>query len=453
VDSIQSIGCAHPSVESRGIDDDMSALSQHSTDYDKEGRGGGLDNDNRGPNSEGHPESGSVGSVSTLGPLPIDLLRQASQAELQDLPESARQNEATFNKLMAVDEKFHKSAWLFHLIDRNSDASLTLDEFVLALAEQPLVSMALNLPQQMAAEGSREKVELVFDRMDWNGSGTINMQKFLSYVDSLRRRESLRRLRSIQHQIDVIKKRGEMVDSRPPSAKESDAFQVNIAVSMTGSRRLNLSFRSLGDEEVKPIAENLKSNTMLRFFSLGRNKIGSEGITCLAESLRVNSTLTRLDLGSNIFNNEGVIIIADALRENSSLQRLDLYNTPMDESGARAVAVAITCNKTLQELNLRGNHMGNEGAELIGNSLRYNTTLTRLFLQENDIDPIPGMRGFVRSLYSVDDFVLEKVEGIDLPAFSRILDIAPDPLLTNDKVLAIMRSRRGLHISKQIVNK
>jgi hypothetical protein len=92
-----------------------------------------------GASSGGHPESDSIGSASVLPPLPSDLFRQAT--DLQDLPESARQNETTYNKFMAVDIISHKSAWLFHLIDRNSDASLSLTEFILALADQPLVSM------------------------------------------------------------------------------------------------------------------------------------------------------------------------------------------------------------------------------------------------------------------------------------------------------------------------
>ena len=57
------------------------------------------------------------------------------------LAEASRQSETTYNKFMAVDVISHKYAWLFHLIDRNSDASLTLTEFLVALADQPLVSM------------------------------------------------------------------------------------------------------------------------------------------------------------------------------------------------------------------------------------------------------------------------------------------------------------------------
>jgi hypothetical protein len=312
---------------------------------------------------------------------------------------------------------------------------------------------ALELPQQMTTEGSRDKVEKVFDKMDWNGSGTINMQKFLTYVENLRRRESLQLLREEKERLNAINSRIRVVDSRPPSTRDAPVFKIDSVIAMTGNRRLNLSSRSLTDKDIPCIAENLKSNSILRFFAIGRNKIGVEGANLLAKSLRANMTLTRLDLGSNAFGNDGVIAIAEALRENTTLQRLDLYNTPMDVSGAQAIATAITCNKALRELSLRGNHMGNEGAMLIGNSLRYNVVLTRLYLQENDIDPIPGMRGFVRSLYSVDNFVLEKLEGIDLPAFSRILDIDEEPNMSNDRILATMRSRRGLHVSKRIVNK
>lgn len=311
----------------------------------------------------------------------------------------------------------------------------------------------------MEASGSREKVESVFEAMDWNNSGTINMQKFLTYVDRVRRRESLRELRAAnKQQQDSARERESARDSRPSSSSRSSAdFNIDVALLLAaGSRRLNLTSRGLDDEDARGIGADLAVNSTLRFLVLSRNQIGLAGADQLARALRVNSTLVRLDLGSNLFGNAGVISLCEALRVNCSLQRLDIGNTRMDAAGAKAAADMLTVNKSLRELNLRGNHMGNDGAELIGAALRYNTVLTNLFLQENDIDPVPGMRNFVRSLYSIDHFVLERLEGIDLAAFSRILDLVPDPAgppASNEKILATMRSRRGLHVCKRVMNK
>lgn len=309
----------------------------------------------------------------------------------------------------------------------------------------------------MKTEGSLEKVEQIFDYMDFNGSGTINMQKFLQYVDNLRHQESLELLREDKSKLDAMKNSRAQVDSRPPSAKDSPAFKMDYVLAMASTRRLNLTSRNIGDPDTHTMADNLAVNKMLRFLVLSRNNIGVDGVSRIAAALRTNTTLTRLELGSNHFGNEGVILLAGALHSNSTLQRLDLFNTPMDTSGARAFAKTIMVNKTLRELSLRGNHMGNEGAMLIGESLRYNTVMTSLFLQENDIDPLPGMRGIVTSLYSCDNFVLERLEGVDLASFSRILDIKSPPEscggLSNTKILAIMRKRRGLHVSKRIMNK
>ena len=279
------------------------------------------------------------------------------------------------------------------------------------------------------------------------------MKKFLTFIDGKRHAESLKHAKNMKKKLDALKDGARVTTSRPTSAQNAEAFKMDYLKSMNICRRLSLTSRALGDDEVYDIAENLKVNNFLRFLVLGRNNVGLEGVNKISLSLRMNTTLTRLDIGSNKFGNEGVIVLAEMLHYNSTLQRLDLYNTPMQESGARAIANSLRVNKTLRELSLRGNHMGNAGAILIGEALRYNTVLTSVFLQENDIDPIPGMRQFVTSLYSCDDFVLERLEGIDLAEFSWILDINPNPDLTNDDILAIMRKRRGLHVSKQIVNR
>jgi hypothetical protein len=312
----------------------------------------------------------------------------------------------------------------------------------------------------MKAKGSLDKVETVFDYMDYNSSGTINMHKFLQYVDNMRREESLQALHEEakqQQQLAARQESARIVDLRPLSAKDSATFLMNYAVSMSGSRRLSLTSRRIGDGDMRVIADNLANNTMLRFLVLSRNDIGVDGVSMLATSLRTNTTLTRLDIGSNKFGNEGVILLAVALRNNSTLQRLDLYNTRMQESGARAIANSLMVNKTLRELSLQGNRMGNTSAMMIGEALRHNTVLTSLFLQDNDIDPIPGMLGFVTSMYSCDDFVLEKLEGINLADFSGILDIKPPATpvstLSNSKILGIMRKRRGLQVSKRVLNK
>lgn len=85
-------------------------------------------------------------SCSVVPPMvkTVSLSRHSPRANgelTEELSLSSRQCEVTLNKFLAVDVISHESAWLFHLIDRNSDASLTLEEFTLALEEQPLVSM------------------------------------------------------------------------------------------------------------------------------------------------------------------------------------------------------------------------------------------------------------------------------------------------------------------------
>ena len=92
--------------------------------------------------SESHCQPETCSSVSSiLPPLPNNVLFGNGCKSTEDQPESSRQSETTRNKFIAVDVITHPHGWLFHLIDKNSDASLSLEEFVTALADQPLVSM------------------------------------------------------------------------------------------------------------------------------------------------------------------------------------------------------------------------------------------------------------------------------------------------------------------------
>jgi Ca2+-binding EF-hand superfamily protein len=80
----------------------------------------------------------------------------------------------------------HPSARLFHLIDRNGDGQLTLTEFIVALRQQPRVAMALKLPHVVKQEdGSRDQCVLVFNAMDDDNAGSIDLRKFLSYMDKI----------------------------------------------------------------------------------------------------------------------------------------------------------------------------------------------------------------------------------------------------------------------------
>jgi hypothetical protein len=297
-----------------------------------------------------------------------------------------------------------------------------------------------------------------FKEMDFDSSGTINLKKFLRYVDNIQHAADKQTLFNIDEKKDFSSPAllSPVTESQSNLTKDLSKKEIlersHFSMAMASNRRLSLSSRNINDDNIKVIADNLLHNLILRFLILSRNNIGLEGIKKLCVSLRSNNTLTRLDLSSNKFGSEGVILIAETLHVNSSIQRLDLCNTLIDVKGARAIAQSLMVNKSLQELNLRGDHMGNEAVMLVGNALRYNTVLKKLFLQENDIDPEPGMRSFTTSLYSCDVFVLEKLEGIDLLEFSRILDIIPDPCLDNDKILSIMRGRRGKNAKKKHVN-
>ncbi|KAG0367076.1 hypothetical protein BGX24_003408, partial [Mortierella sp. AD032] len=81
---------------------------------------------------------------------------------------------------------------------------------------------------------------------------------------------------------------------------------------------------SFGAWECEPLAEALKTNSILTTLNLKFKSIRSDGAKALAEALKTNSTLTTLDLQSNKIGDDGAKALAEALKTNSTLTTLNL---------------------------------------------------------------------------------------------------------------------------------
>jgi hypothetical protein len=78
-----------------------------------------------------------------------------------------------------------------------------------------------------------------------------------------------------------------------------------IQRNLSNLRLLSLRSNYLGDEEVKIIAELLKTNESLEHLSLWDNSITDAAAVLLGEALRANRTLEYLSLGKNKISNVG----------------------------------------------------------------------------------------------------------------------------------------------------
>jgi hypothetical protein len=144
-------------------------------------------------------------------------------------------------------------------------------------------------------------------------------------------------------------------------------------------------FGSLGDEEIKPIAEALKGNKSVIEVNISRNNIGDEGVKVFAAALRVNQTIRNLDLSSNRLSGKGVEYLAEALKENHSITELNLSYNFMGNDGMEALAKVLKNNKSIVKLTLLCNGIEDKGAEALVNALKTNKSILSINISCNFI--------------------------------------------------------------------
>ncbi|MFN8912341.1 MAG: hypothetical protein ACK5V4_06185 [Alphaproteobacteria bacterium] len=108
---------------------------------------------------------------------------------------------------------------------------------------------------------------------------------------------------------------------------------------------LTLSWKNIGDDGAKKIADALKENTSLTSLYLSNNNIGPVGAQYIAEALKHNTSLTQLSLRSNNIGDDGAKAIAEALKHNTSLTQLSLRYNKISADGSKALEKAIKNNE------------------------------------------------------------------------------------------------------------
>ena len=91
-----------------------------------------------------------------------------------------------------------------------------------------------------------------------------------------------------------------------------------------------------------------------------------------------------LDIYNSNISPDQVKKLADALKTNKTLKSLYINDNKIGDEGAKAIALALENNKTLISLELIGNNIGDEGGKALLYALTTNTTLRSLELDNND---------------------------------------------------------------------
>jgi len=165
-----------------------------------------------------------------------------------------------------------------------------------------------------------------------------------------------------------------------------DGKLITAIANNTTLKFLQLEGNDIGLDEIKHLADVLKTNNTLEELNLSKNNISDEGAKYIADMLAVNKTLQVISLYDNNIGPRGAKHLANALKGNNTLNELQLFrNDNIGDEGAKYIADMLTVNKTLQRIGLSRNNIGDEGAESIAACLTINTSLQRVYLQYNNI--------------------------------------------------------------------
>ncbi|KAF9952495.1 hypothetical protein BGZ70_000587 [Mortierella alpina] len=182
-----------------------------------------------------------------------------------------------------------------------------------------------------------------------------------------------------------------------PSSTSARSKVLSTIMANSTLTTLNLKPKSMGDDEVRVLAEALKTNSTLSTLKLEVNSIGFKGAQALSEALKANSTLRDLYLWDNSIGSNGAQSLSEALRTNSGLTYLNLDRNSLGDSGARAISEALKTNSTLTTLRLESNSIGDNGAQALSEALKANSSLAFLNLYDNSIGDI-GARALSETL-------------------------------------------------------
>ncbi|CAE7246122.1 Nlrc3 [Symbiodinium sp. CCMP2592] len=148
---------------------------------------------------------------------------------------------------------------------------------------------------------------------------------------------------------------------------------------------LKIADRQIGFEDVKALADGLKTNRTITRIDLRRNHIGARGCEALAEVFVTNDTIATIDLEGNDIQDQGCKALAEALKSNAAITAIDLEGNGITDLGLKALAEALKINRTITKIDLSRNQIRNQGCEALAEALKSNAAIADLNLGRNRI--------------------------------------------------------------------
>jgi Ran GTPase-activating protein (RanGAP) involved in mRNA processing and transport len=167
----------------------------------------------------------------------------------------------------------------------------------------------------------------------------------------------------------------------------SDALKEIASLLRSGSlTSFDLSQNPLGNNGVKLLCDEVKSNTTLKQLKMSGIRLSDMGVNTLSEALlKKNFALEHLDISCNILTAAGYQALASTLEQsNCTLKSLNLKATA-DCCDSIAMLLPIFTKSQLKELNLQLNNIDDDMIKLIAGELMNNKVLESLDLSMNRI--------------------------------------------------------------------
>ena len=157
---------------------------------------------------------------------------------------------------------------------------------------------------------------------------------------------------------------------------------VNINV-----ERLEILWSKVSDSAAEVIGHFLKTDNVLKEFTLSQNEISDEGIRLIMKAIQNNNALKILDISSNDISDDGIVAISECLTKNNTLQELRLSwdSIATDLEGITKIAKAVAINKSLHTLDLSSQYLNDPVyfTMTLLTAMEHNHTMMRLVLPKS----------------------------------------------------------------------
>jgi len=165
------------------------------------------------------------------------------------------------------------------------------------------------------------------------------------------------------------------------------------------------------------ICEILRKNTGLAHLNIEDTSFGDDGLVELSELLVKNSSLTLLNLNGNHFLGESlgraIRTLSYALKKNSTLKSLFMKGGMIGPDRGSILVEGLKGNMSLTVVDFSNQKIGDKGAKVLGEALKANRTLKELYLEDNQItsDGFKDLAQGVKDNYSLVTLDLKLNQG------------------------------------------